>query len=119
MPEWGMLPIPKKLLAQGVRDMVRISDARMSGTAYGTIVLHVAPEAAVGGPLAAVRDGDRIRLSVAHKRLDLLVDGREVARRLAEREPPPAAGRGYRALYERSVLQAPSGCDFDFLAGRS
>ncbi len=116
MPEAGYLPIPAKLARAGVKDMVRISDARMSGTAYGTIVLHVAPEAAVGGPLGAVRDGDRIRLSVAQKRLDLLVDAREIARRLAERPPPAQRHRGYRALYERSVLQAPRGCDFDFLA---
>jgi len=120
MPEAGYLPIPAKLARAGVRDMVRISDARMSGTAYGTIVLHVAPESAVGGPLAAVRDGDRIRLSVAQRRLDLLVDEREVARRLTGRAPPAATRRGYRALYERSVLQAPQGCDFDFLdAGTS
>ncbi|MFO1398287.1 MAG: dihydroxy-acid dehydratase [Burkholderiales bacterium] len=119
MPEAGYLPIPAKLARAGVADMVRISDARMSGTAYGTIVLHVAPEAAIGGPLAAVRDGDRIRLSVADKRLDLLVDEREVARRLAEQVPPPATHRGYRALYERSVLQAPQGCDFDFLVPRA
>jgi dihydroxy-acid dehydratase len=116
MPEAGYLPIPAKLARAGVKDMVRISDARMSGTAYGTIVLHVAPEAAVGGPLGAVRDGDRIRLSVAQKRLDLLVDAREIARRLAERPTPAQRHRGYRALYERSVLQAPRGCDFDFLA---
>ncbi len=115
MPEAGYLPIPAKLARAGVKDMVRISDARMSGTAYGTIVLHVAPESAAGGPLAAVRDGDRIRLSVAGKRLDLLVDEREIARRLAERAPASAPDRGYRALYERSVLQAPQGCDFDFL----
>ncbi len=115
MPEAGYLPIPAKLARAGVKDMVRISDARMSGTAYGTIVLHVAPEAAVGGPLAAVRDGDRIRLSVAQKRLDLLVDEREIARRLAGHVPAPAPTRGYRALYDRCVLQAPRGCDFDFL----
>ena len=119
MPEAGYLPIPAKLARAGVKDMVRISDARMSGTAYGTIVLHVAPESAVGGPLAAVRDGDRIRLSVADKRLDLLVDEREVARRLAEQVPPSTTSRGYRALYERSVLQAPQGCDFDFLVPRA
>jgi dihydroxy-acid dehydratase len=116
MPEAGYLPIPGKLARAGVKDMVRISDARMSGTAYGTIVLHVAPEAAVGGPLGAVRNGDRIRLSVAEKRLDLLIDAREIARRCAERPAPSSSTRGYRALYERSVLQAPRGCDFDFLA---
>lgn len=117
MPEAGYLPIPKKLARAGVKDMVRISDARMSGTAFGTIVLHVAPEAAIGGPLAAVRDGDRIRLSVKDKRIDLLVAPEEIARRLAAHEPPPAPKRGYKALYRRSVTQAPEGCDFDFLAG--
>jgi dihydroxy-acid dehydratase len=117
MPEAGYLPIPAKLAKAGVKDMVRISDARMSGTAYGTIVLHVAPEAAVGGPLAAVRSGDRIRLSVKDKRVDLLVDEREIARRLSGFEPPSIPERGYAALYRRTVLQAPLGCDFDFLAG--
>ena len=117
MPEAGYLPIPKKLAQAGVRDMVRISDARMSGTAFGTIVLHVAPEAAIGGPLAAVRSGDRIRLSVAEKRIDLLVDPAELARRLAGHTPPPVPARGYKALYRRAVTQAPEGCDFDFLAG--
>jgi dihydroxy-acid dehydratase len=97
--------------------MVRISDARMSGTAYGTIVLHVAPEAAMGGPLAAVRNGDRIRLSVDNKRIDLLVDEREIKRRLDAHKPPAARARGYAALYRRCVLQAPEGCDFDFLVG--
>ena len=87
MPEAGYLPIPRKLAQQGVKDMVRISDARMSGTAFGTVVLHVAPEAAVGGPLAAVRNGDRIRLSVKDKRIDLLVDAAEIARRLAAHRP--------------------------------
>jgi dihydroxy-acid dehydratase len=96
--------------------MVRISDARMSGTAFGTIVLHVAPEAAVGGPLAAVRNGDRIRLSIKEKRIDLLVDQAEIARRLAGFTPPPVPARGYKALFRRSVTQAPDGCDFDFLA---
>ncbi|MBN9672180.1 IlvD/Edd family dehydratase [Roseibium aggregatum] len=115
MPEAGYLPIPKKLARQGVKDLVRISDARMSGTAFGTIVLHMAPEAAVGGPLAAVRDGDRIRLSVSEKRIDLLVDEAEITRRLAERIPPAPAERGYRGLYSRTVLQADEGCDFDFL----
>jgi dihydroxy-acid dehydratase len=117
MPEAGYLPIPKKLARQGVKDMVRISDARMSGTAFGTIVLHVAPEAAIGGPLAAVRDGDRIRLSVAEKRIDLLVDEAEIRRRLEGFVPPPKPARGYKALYRNSVTQAPEGCDFDFLAG--
>ena len=115
MPEAGYLPIPRKLAQAGVRDMVRISDARMSGTAFGTIVLHVAPEAALGGPLAAVRDGDRIRLSVSGKRLDLLVPAEEVARRLTGFQPPPAPARGYKSLYRRTVMQAPDGCDFDFL----
>ncbi len=117
MPEAGYLPIPKKLAQAGVKDMVRISDARMSGTAFGSIVLHVAPEAAVGGPLAAVRNGDRIRLSIANKRIDLLVDQAEIARRLADHKPPPAPARGYKALYRRTVTQAPEGCDFDFLRG--
>ncbi len=118
MPEAGYLPIPKKLAQAGVKDMVRISDARMSGTAFGTIVLHVAPEAAVGGPLAAVRNGDRIRLSVSRKRIDLLVEDAEINRRLGEVSPPPAPARGYKALYRRSVTQAPDGCDFDFLAAK-
>ena len=118
MPEAGYLPIPKKLAHAGVKDIVRISDARMSGTAFGTIVLHIAPEAAVGGPLAAVRNGDRIRLSVANKRIDLLVDDAEIDRRLKNFSPPPLPPRGYKALYRRSVLQAPQGCDFDFLTGR-
>ena len=115
MPEAGYLPIPKKLARQGVKDMVRISDARMSGTAFGTIVLHISPESAAGGPLAAVRNGDRIRLSIREKAINLLVSDEEIARRmegLAIAEPP---ARGYRALYARSVLQAPDGCDFDFL----
>jgi len=115
MPEAGYLPIPKKLAQAGVKDMVRISDGRMSGTAFGSIVLHVAPEAAVGGPLAAVRDGDRIRLSIANKRIDLLVEPEEIARRLEGFQPPPAPARGYKALYRRTVTQAPEGCDFDFL----
>lgn len=115
MPEAGYLPIPKKLAQAGVKDMVRISDARMSGTAFGSIVLHVAPEAAVGGPLAAVRDGDRIRLSIQEKRIDLLVHEHEISERLANFRPPPASARGYKALYRNTVLQAPEGCDFDFL----
>ncbi|WGF88956.1 dihydroxy-acid dehydratase [Marinivivus vitaminiproducens] len=117
MPEAGYLPIPKKLAREGIKDMVRISDARMSGTAFGTIVLHIAPEAAIGGPLAAVRDGDRIRLSVKDKRIDLLVEDGEIKRRLADFAPPPVPERGYRRLYRERVLQAPGGCDFDFLAG--
>jgi dihydroxy-acid dehydratase len=116
MPEAGYLPIPQKLARAGVKDMVRMSDARMSGTAYGTIVLHISPEAAAGGPLALVRDGDRIKLSVSERRLDLLVDDAELARRRAGWTPPvtPAA-RGYAKLYMDHVLQAEHGCDFDFL----
>jgi dihydroxy-acid dehydratase len=116
MPEAGYLPIPKKLARAGVKDMVRISDARMSGTAFGTIVLHIAPEAAVGGPLALVRDGDRIRLDVPARRLDLFVDEHELARRRKQWKPaaPVDAERGYAALFQKSVLQADRGCDFDF-----
>jgi dihydroxy-acid dehydratase len=121
MPEAGSLPIPRKLLAAGVRDMVRVSDARMSGTAGGTVILHVAPEAAVGGPLALVRDGDEIALDVEARRLDLLVPEAELARRRAAWRPPAAVpARGYRRLFAERVLQAPQGCDFDFLrAARS
>ncbi len=119
MPEIGNLPIPQKLLKQGIRDMVRISDARMSGTSYGTIVLHVAPEAAIGGPLALVRDGDEIELDVAERRLQLHVSEAELAERRAEwSAPPPFYQRGYGQLYLRSVNQAPLGCDFDFLRGK-
>jgi len=114
MPEAGYLPIPMKLSRSGVKDMVRISDARMSGTAFGTIVLHVTPEAATGGPLAAVRTGDRIRMSVKERRLDLLVDPTELSRRgVVTSLRVPA--RGYRRLYLEHVLQADDGCDFDFL----
>jgi dihydroxy-acid dehydratase len=116
MPEWGFLPIPEKLLKAGVRDMVRVSDARMSGTAFGTVVVHVAPESADGGPLAAVRNGDRIRLDASNRRLDLCVADDEIAHRLAESRPPRVpARRGYAALFERHVGQADRGCDFDFL----
>jgi dihydroxy-acid dehydratase len=116
MPEWGQLPIPKKLLAQGVRDMVRISDARMSGTSYGACVLHVAPESFVGGPLALVQDGDLIELDVAARRLELKVNDEELARRRAAwKRPPPRYARGFGALYQRHVTQADAGCDFDFL----
>jgi dihydroxy-acid dehydratase len=118
MPEAGYLPIPKKLAVAGVKDMVRISDARMSGTAFGTIVLHVTPEASAGGPLALVRTGDRIRLSVQERRVDLLVDEAELARRRAALPARPAlAARGYAKLYQDHVMQADAGCDFDFLRG--
>ena len=118
MPEAGYLPIPLKLARQGVTDMVRMSDARMSGTAFGTIVLHIAPEAAVGGPLAVVRTGDRITLDVEARRLDLLVDNPELERRLAAwraASPAPPPARGYARLFHDSVLQADQGCDFSFL----
>jgi dihydroxy-acid dehydratase len=117
MPEAGYLPIPRKLAQAGVRDMVRISDARMSGTAFGTIVLHVSPEANKGGPLALVRDGDRIRLSVKDRTIDLLVDEAALAERSQEWErarPPKTAHRGYDLLYAEHVTQADMGCDFDF-----
>jgi dihydroxy-acid dehydratase len=118
MPEWGMLPIPKKLLAEGVRDMVRVSDARMSGTAYGACVLHVAPESFVGGPLALVRDGDPIELDVAGRRLTLRVGDEELARRRSAWKPREVPyPRGWVALYARHVTQADRGCDFDFLSG--
>jgi dihydroxy-acid dehydratase len=117
MPEYGMLPIPDYLLARGVRDMVRVSDARMSGTSYGACVLHVAPEAWVGGPLALVRTGDLITLNVAERLLQLEVDDAELARRRAAWQPPPPRfGRGYGALYTEQVTQANEGCDFEFLA---
>jgi dihydroxy-acid dehydratase len=113
MPEAGYLPIPAKLARAGVKDMVRISDARMSGTAYGSIVLHVTPDSASGGPLAKVRNGDRIRLSVKERRIELLVAPDELARRKAA--PAPVPERGYARLYRREILQADRGCDFDFL----
>ena len=117
MPEWGMLPIPQKLLAQGVRDMVRLSDARMSGTSYGTCVLHVCPESHAGGPLALVRDGDLVRLDTDARRLDLLVAEGELARRREAWVPPgPRFPRGFAALHCAHVLQADEGCDLDFLA---
>ena len=116
MPEWGFLPLPKKLLQQGVRDMVRISDARMSGTAFGTVVVHATPESAAGGPLAAVRNGDVIELNVPERRLDLLVEPDEIARRLAAQARPPAPyRRGYGWLFAQHIQQADKGCDFDFL----
>jgi dihydroxy-acid dehydratase len=113
MPEAGYLPIPGKLARAGIKDMVRISDARMSGTAYGSIVLHVTPDAASGGPLAKVRNGDRIRLSVRDRRIDLLVPSEELARRPTP--TPPIPERGYARLYRTEILQADRGCDFDFL----
>jgi dihydroxy-acid dehydratase len=117
MPEYGMLPIPDRLLRKGIRDMVRVSDARMSGTSYGACVLHVAPESYVGGPLALVRDGDLVTLDVAARRLDLLVPADELASRRAGWIPPPARYvRGYGLLHAAHVQQADAGCDFDFLA---
>ena len=117
MPEAGYFPIPKKLARAGVKDMVRISDARMSGTAYGTIVLHVTPEAAVGGPLALVKNGDRIKISVKNRSLDLLISEEEMQNRLKKLhiKSPPKYHRGYKKLYYDTVLQADGGCDFDFL----
>ncbi len=116
MPEWGDMPVPAKLLKAGVRDMVRISDARMSGTAYGTVVLHVSPESAAGGPLAVVQDGDSIELDVHERRLELLVPEAELKRRLASWRPPaPHFQRGYGKMFLDHILQAHEGCDFDFL----
>ena len=116
MPEYGNLPIPAKLLKRGVSDMVRISDARMSGTSYGTVVLHVSPESALGGTLALVRTGDLIRLDTAGRRLDLLVDEAEIQRRRSQwSRRPPQYDRGFGKLFLESVLQADQGCDFSFL----
>jgi dihydroxy-acid dehydratase len=118
MPEWGNLPIPKRLLEAGVRDMVRISDARMSGTHYGTCILHVSPEAAIGGPLALVRTHDVIAVDVEARTLELCVDAAELARRRADwKAPAPAYERGFVRLYREHVTQAHEGCDFDFLHG--
>ena len=120
MPEWGHLPIPAKLLRQGVSDLLRISDARMSGTSYGAVVLHVAPESAVGGPLALVQTGDRVRLDVGQRTLDVVLDDSELERRRAAWTPAERKDeRGYRRLYEDHVLQANEGCDLDFLRGRA
>lgn len=119
-PEWGMLPIPKKLLEAGVRDMVRLSDARMSGTSYGTCVLHIAPESAAGGPLALVRNGDEIEIDVANRAIHWHVADDEIQRRRESMPPlPDTPERGYAHLYASHVTQADKGCDFDFLAGRS
>ena len=116
MPEWGFLPLPRKILQRGIRDMVRLSDARMSGTAFGTVVVHVSPESASGSPLAGVKTGDIIELDVPNRRLDLLVEEREVQRRLEEAPPlKPHFSRGYGTMYSQHVMQADKGCDFDFL----
>jgi dihydroxy-acid dehydratase len=117
MPEWGNLPIPKHLLREGIRDMVRISDARMSGTHGGTCVLHVVPESAAGGPLAALHDGDIVRLSLKERRLDVDLSDDEIARRLASHTPPAPPARGWARLYAAHVGQADTGCDFDILQG--
>ncbi len=120
MPELGMMPIPAKLLKQGVRDIVRISDARMSGTSFGAVILHVSPEAAAGGALAVVRNGDMIELDVAERRLELLIPAEELEQRLATwRSPDPKAKRGYVKLYVDTVNQAHEGCDLDFLVGKT
>jgi dihydroxy-acid dehydratase len=121
MPEAGYLPIPMKLARGGVKDMVRISDARMSGTAFGTIVLHITPESVVGGPLALVRNGDRIKLDVAARRIELLVDAAELGQRRAAlplATKPEWAQRGYAHLFHETILQADDGCDFDFMTGK-
>ena len=117
MPEWGNLQIPKKLQDKGVTDMVRISDSRMSGTHYGTCILHVAPESAVGGPLALLKTGDLVRLDAETGTLDMLVEETEIARRRQTWTPPPRYTRSFTALYQRHVGQADKGCDFDFLDG--
>jgi dihydroxy-acid dehydratase len=118
MPEWGNLPIPQKLLKQGVRDMLRISDARMSGTHFGACVLHVAPESAVGGPLALVQNGDMIEIDIEARKLHLDVSREELARRKAAWTPPERVyERGYVRLYQQHVSQADKGCDLDFLEG--
>jgi dihydroxy-acid dehydratase len=118
MPEWGMLPIPKKLLREGVRDMLRISDARMSGTSYGACILHVAPEAQIGGPLAAVRSGDRISVDVSNRSIQVELTDAQIAERIKAHKPPPRNyPRGYYRLFAQHTRQANEGCDFDFLEG--
>lgn len=120
MPEWGMVPIPAKLARQGITDMVRVSDARMSGTSFGTVVLHASPESAVGGPLALIRDGDLVELSLAKREVNVLVSDDELEQRRLTWQPPTSQhGRGWINLYQRTVLQAPEGCDLDFLRPRS
>jgi dihydroxyacid dehydratase/phosphogluconate dehydratase len=119
MPEWGMLPIPKRLVQAGVRDMVRISDGRMSGTSYGACILHVAPESFVGGPLAFVENGDEIEVDVAARRIHLHVGEEELNRRRAAwKQPAPRYLRGYGAMFSAHIGQADEGCDVDFLAGK-
>jgi dihydroxy-acid dehydratase len=116
MPEWGMLPIPKKLVKQGVRDMVRISDARMSGTSYGACILHVSPESYAGGPLALVKTGDIITVDIPNRSINMEVSDEELARRKAALKPEPARyERGYGWMFSRHIGQADEGCDFDFL----
>jgi dihydroxy-acid dehydratase len=116
MPEWGMIPVPQKLIQQGVRDMLRISDCRMSGTSYGACVLHVAPEAFVGGNLALVKTGDRISVDIPNRRIHMDVSDEELARRRAAWTPPPARfARGYGWMFTQHILQADQGCDMDFL----
>ncbi len=118
MPEWGMLPIPKRLLSSNVRDMVRISDARMSGTSYGACILHVSPESFVGGPLALVKTGDEIEIDVDRRSIHLAVGEEELNRRRAAWVPPPPRyERGYGAMFSQHIGQADEGCDFDFLQG--
>jgi len=120
MPEWGMIPIPKKLKLQGIKDMVRISDARMSGTSFGTVILHVVPEAALGGALAIVQNGDRIALDVMNRKITLEISDEEMAERKAAWQAPVSKHRrGYPQLYIREVLQADEGCDLEFLRPRS
>jgi dihydroxy-acid dehydratase len=119
MPEAGYLPIPKKLAQRGIKDMIRISDARMSGTAFGTIVLHVTPDAASGGPLGLLRTGDRIRLSVKRRRIEVLLDDAELQKRArAAPRPPETPQRGYAKLFAEQILGADEGCDFKFLMPR-
>jgi dihydroxy-acid dehydratase len=116
MPEWGMLPMPKALLKKGIRDMVRLSDARMSGTSYGACVLHVAPESHIGGPLALLKTGDIVKLDIPNRSIDMLVDEAELASRRAQwKAPEPKAGRGYGYMFAQHIEQADTGCDFDFL----
>ena len=120
MPEWGFLPIPKKILATGVRDMVRLSDARMSGTAFGTVVVHVTPESAGGGPLSAIRDGDMIEIDVPNRKLNLMITADELEERLStHKNDAPEFKRGYKWLHAQHILQADKGCDFDFLRAES